>query len=214
VLLVGLTGGIGAGKSTVADALRERGAVVIDADAIAREVVAPGTPALVALGERFGADILGTDGALDRAALAAKAFVDDESRAALEAITHPAIGEEFVRRIAAAPPDAIVVHDVPLLAESKRGTGYDCVIVVEAPTEIRLDRLERRGVARDDAARRMAAQASDEERRALATWVVDNAGDRAELERQIGAIWIEIEALRDTKASAAAERVAGNRPRF
>src|SRR5689334_23564500 len=125
--MVGLTGGIGSGKSTVAKLLGARGAVVVDADQIAREVVEPGTPALAALVERFGDDILRPDGSLDRPALAKKAFADDESRQALEAITHPAIGEEFFRQLADAPPDAIVVHDVPLLVESTRGYDYGAV---------------------------------------------------------------------------------------
>ena len=196
--MVGLTGGIGSGKSTVAAMLAARGAVVVDADAIARQVVEPGTPALAKLVERFGADILAADGTLDRPALAAKAFVSDEERKALESITHPAIGEEFLRQVAAAPPDAIVVHDVPLLVESTRGLQYDAVIVVEAPLEVRLDRLEARGVPREDARRRIALQASDEDRRKVATWVVDNGGDVASLERQIDAIWADLQARTTT----------------
>jgi dephospho-CoA kinase len=190
--MVGLTGGIGSGKSTVAAMLVARGAVVVDADLIARQVVEPGTPALEKLVERFGADILAADGTLDRPALAAKAFVDDESKHALEAITHPAIAEEFLRQVAAAPPDGVVVHDVPLLVESKRGFDYACVIVVEAPLDTRLDRLEVRGMPRDDAQRRIALQATDEERRKVATWVVDNTGDLAALQKQIDAIWAEL----------------------
>jgi dephospho-CoA kinase len=190
--MVGLTGGIGSGKSTVAQLLRDRGAIVIDADAIARDVVEPGMPALDALVERFGADILRADGTLDRPALAKKAFVDDESRKALEAITHPAIGAEFLRQVAEAPADAIVVHDVPLLVESTRGFDYGAVIVVEAPVAVRLERLEARGVDRDDAEARMAAQATDEERRKVATWVLDNGGNLASLERLVDAIWSEL----------------------
>jgi dephospho-CoA kinase len=190
--MVGLTGGIGSGKSTVAVLLTDRGAIVIDADAIAREVVEPGTPALAALVERFGADILRPDGSLDRPALGRKAFVDEESRQALEAITHPAIGAEFLRRVADAPQGAVVVHDVPLLVESTRGFDYGAVIVVEAPREVRLERLEARGVPRADAEARMAAQATDEERRKVATWVVDNRGDLAALEAQVDAIWSEL----------------------
>ena len=193
--MVGLTGGIGSGKSTVARLLEARGAVVVDADAIAREVVEPGTPALGKLVERFGPEVLNRDGSLDRAALAAKAFVTDEDRKDLEAITHPAIGEEFLRRVAAAPEGAIVVHDVPLLVESTRGTLYAAVIVVEAPLEVRLDRLEARGVSREDAERRIALQASDEDRRKVATWVVDNSGDLAALESQIEKIWAELQDL-------------------
>jgi dephospho-CoA kinase len=193
MLMVGLTGGIGAGKSTVAALLAKRGAVVIDADRIAREVVEPGTPTLAQLVERFGPEILQANGALDRPKLAAVAFVDDATRKELEAITHPAIGAEFLRRVAEAPADAVVIHDVPLLVESKRGFEYACVIVVEAPLELRLDRLEARGVDRDDARRRIGLQATDEDRRKVATWVVDNAGDLAHLEKQISDIWIELE---------------------
>ncbi|MCU1426666.1 MAG: dephospho-CoA kinase [Actinomycetia bacterium] len=191
--MVGLTGGIGSGKSTVAGLLAKRGAVVVDADAIARQVVEPGTPALAALAERFGADILRPDGSLDRPALARKAFVDDESRKALEAITHPAIGAEFLRQLGDAPEGAVVVHDVPLLVESTRGYEYGAVIVVEAPREVRLARLEQRGVPRSDAEARMAAQATDEERRAVATWVLDNGGDLAALEVQVDAFWPDLQ---------------------
>jgi len=187
--MVGLTGGIGSGKSTVAELLARRGAIVVDADAIAHEVVEPGMPALAKLVERFGPQILRADGSLDRGALAARAFVTDETRKDLEAITHPAIGEAFLARVAAAPKDAIVVHDVPLLVESTRGFDYGAVIVVEAPLEVRLTRLEARGVPRDDALRRISLQASDEERRAVATWVIDNSGDRAALDTQIDAVW-------------------------
>jgi dephospho-CoA kinase len=193
--MIGLTGGIGAGKSTVAEILARKGAVVVDADAIAREVVEPGTPALAKLVERFGADILNADGSLDRGALAAKAFVDDDTKRELEAITHPAIGEEFLRRVAAAPEDAVVVHDVPLLVESERGLEYAGVIVVEAPLETRLDRLEARGVPRADARRRIALQASDEDRRNVATWIVDNSGDLPTLERQVDEVWEHIRRL-------------------
>ena len=192
--MVGLTGGIGSGKSTVARLLADRGAVVVDADAIARLVVEPGRPALAELAEAFGPEILHPDGSLDRAALAARAFVSDETRKRLEAITHPAIAKEFLAQIAAASPaDGIVVHDVPLLVESTRGYDYGAVIVVEAPTEMRLARLEERGVPRADAERRMGMQATDEDRRAVATWVIDNSGDLDDLERQVEAIWPEIE---------------------
>jgi dephospho-CoA kinase len=191
--MVGLTGGIGSGKSTVAAMLVARGAVVVDADLIARQVVAPRTPALEKLVERFGPEILRADGSLDRAALAERAFATEESKQDLEAITHPAIGEEFLRQVAAAPEAGIVVHDVPLLVESTRGLQYDAVIVVEAPTVVRLDRLERRGIPRDDAERRMTMQASDEDRRAVATWVLDNSGDGAALEAQVEKVWAELQ---------------------
>jgi dephospho-CoA kinase len=195
VLLVGLTGGIGAGKSTVADLLAARGAVIVDADEAARAVVEPGQAALAKLVDRFGAGILDTDGRLDRAALAKLAFVDDESRRDLEAITHPAINEEFTRQVAGAPSDAIVVLDVPLLVESEqaRKRQYQTVIVVEAPRHLRLARLEARGVDRTDAEARMAAQAGDEERRKIATYVVDNSGDRAALERRIDEVWADLQ---------------------
>jgi dephospho-CoA kinase len=195
MLLVGLTGGIGAGKSTVAELLARRGAVVVDADVVARAVVEPGEPAFDQLVERFGPGVVAADGRLDRPALAKVAFADDESRQALEAITHPAINAEFLKRVTAAPADAIVVCDVPLLAESAqaRARGYEIVIVVEAPREVRLDRLEGRGLTRSDAAARMAAQATDEQRRELATYVVDNGADRAHLEDQVGRIWVDLE---------------------
>ncbi|HMG27616.1 MAG TPA: dephospho-CoA kinase [Acidimicrobiia bacterium] len=195
MLLVGLTGGIGAGKSTVADLLAARGAVIVDADRVARAVVEPGQPALAKLVERFGDGIVDADGRLDRAALAKVAFSDGESRRDLEGITHPAINEEFTRRVAEAPSDAIVVLDVPLLAESEqaRKRPYQTVIVVEAPRDVRLRRLEARGVDRADAEARMNAQAGDDERRKLATYVVDNGGDRAALGRRIDEIWSDLE---------------------
>ncbi|GDX30577.1 hypothetical protein LBMAG14_10530 [Actinomycetes bacterium] len=198
MLLVGLTGGIGSGKSTVAALLRQRGAVVVDADVIARQVVEPKTPALAALVDRFGEQILGSNGKLDRAKLAELAFATEESRRALEAITHPAINEEFTRQMLAAPPDAIVICDVPLLAESDqaRNRGYPVVIVVESPIEVRLDRLEQRGITREDALRRISAQASDEERRELATILIDNSGDLSVLTERVGQVATELEAIR------------------
>ena len=201
MLMVGLTGGIGAGKSTVAALLAQRGAIVIDADAIAREVVEPGKPALEKLVERFGPEILQPDGSLDRPRLGAIAFVDAETKKDLEAITHPAIGELFLQRVAEAAPGSVVVHDVPLLVESKRGFEYAAVIVVEAPLEVRLDRLEARGVPRDDARRRIELQASDEDRRKVATWIVDNSGDLDALDRQIEKIWAELEKMAADAAS-------------
>lgn len=210
MVVVALTGGIGSGKSTVADGLVQRGAVLVDADAIARDVVEPGQPALDALVERFGAGILDAAERLDRPALAALAFADPDSRAALEAITHPAINAEFTRRMREAPPDAIVVCDVPLLAESTqaRRRGYELVIVVEAPRAVRLDRLERRGVPRADAERRMAAQATDDARRALATHIIDNAGDLTTLEGRIDEVWHDLERRRDDETGTE----TGDRP--
>jgi len=196
VLLVALTGGIGSGKSTVARMLAERGAVILDADAIAREVVEPGRPALERIVERFGPGVLDASGRLDRPALGGIVFDDESARRDLEAITHPAIGEEMASRMAAAPPDAGGVFDIPLLAESGRAgeRGYQAVVVVETPAEVRLDRLEGRGLAREDAEARMAAQAGDAERRAIATHVVDNSGDEAALARRVDELWSELTA--------------------
>jgi len=214
MVMAALTGGIGSGKSTVAELLARRGAVLVDADVIAREVVEPGTPALAALVERFGSGIVAGDGTLDRAALARVAFADDESRGALEAITHPAINAEFTRRCRDAPADAIVICDVPLLVESTqaRARGYELVIVVEAPREVRLRRLEGRGVPRDDAERRMAAQASDEERRAMATYLIDNGGDLAALESQVDAVWLDLERRRDEGGPPMTPRAGSGEP--
>jgi dephospho-CoA kinase len=214
VLLVGLTGGIGAGKSTVAEMLTERGAILIDGDVIARQVVEPGQPALAQIVERFGEDVLAPDGSLDRPALAAKAFASEEDRKDLEAITHPAIGAEFVRLMQEAPPDGIVVNDVPLLVESQKAAerGYEYVIVVEAPRELRLERLEGRGLTREDAEARMAAQATDEERRAIATHVLDNSGDRAHLDAQVETLWADLTEKAHAKAAAEAQNAVQPAP--
>jgi dephospho-CoA kinase len=211
MLLVGLTGGIGAGKSSVAELLADRGATIVDADVVARAVVEPGEPAFEQLVEHFGPGVVGPDGRLDRPALGRLAFVDDESRKALEAITHPAINAEFLKRVMAAPADGIVVCDVPLLAESEqaRARGYEVVIVVEAPRELRLERLEGRGLSRADAEARMSAQATDEQRRELATHVVDNGGDRAHLEAQVAELRADLERRRSEQARKAAEAAAG-----
>lgn len=179
MLMVGLTGGIGAGKSTVTTVLAENGAVIVDADRIAREIVEPGTPGLAMLVAEFGDDIVGPDGALDRAALAARAFVDADRTAALNAITHPLIGERTAELFESAPEDAIVVHDMPLLVEGGMTPAYHLVIVVDTPAEIRLRRLvEQRGMPEDDARARMSRQATDEARRAEADVLIDNSGDR------------------------------------
>jgi len=191
MLRVGLSGGIGSGKSTVARALARRGAFVVDADAIAREVVEPGEPGLAAVVERFGPGVLDGEGRLDRPKLAALVFDDSGARADLNAIVHPRVAAETVRRIAAAPPDAIVVIDVPLLVEAAR-SGYDAVVIVEAPEEVRLERLVGRGMTPDDARRRMAAQASDADRRKVADVILDNSGSEDDLERQIDALWAQL----------------------
>ncbi|MEI8000756.1 MAG: dephospho-CoA kinase [Actinomycetes bacterium] len=203
MLLVGLTGGIGSGKSTVAGLLAARGAVIVDADQVARDVVEPGQPAFLRLVERFGPEVVGPDGRLDRARLAELAFATEAGTAALNEITHPAVGDEFLRRMQAAPADAIVVCDVPLLVESETAAsrGYEFVIVVEAPRDLRLERLERRGVPRPDAEVRMAKQATDEQRRAVATHLVDNAGDRTRLEAQVNSIWQDLDAVRSARSA-------------
>lgn len=197
MLLIGLTGGIGSGKSTVSRLLADRGAVVIDADAVYHELIQPGRPGFEPLVAEFGPDILGSDGHIDRARLADLVFADEAARVRLNEITHPLVGEEMMRRVAEAPADAIVVMDIPLLAEggADRAGAYPVVIVVEAPADARLDRLEARGMDRADAAARMDKQASDEERRAIATHVVDNSGDLAALEVRIDDLWSELSSL-------------------
>jgi dephospho-CoA kinase len=193
MLRVGLSGGIGSGKSTVARSLAARGAIVIDADAIAREVVEPGTPGLDAVVERFGAGIVDGAGRLDRGRLAALVFDDAGARADLNAIVHPLVAAETARRIGAAPADAVVVIDVPLLVEAAR-SGYDLVVIVEAPEAVRLERLVARGMSPDDARKRMGAQASDADRRKVADVVLDNSASEADLERQIDALWGQLTA--------------------
>ncbi|HEX4217062.1 MAG TPA: dephospho-CoA kinase [Acidimicrobiales bacterium] len=192
MLTVGLTGGIGAGKSAVADLLAERGAVLIDADRIAREVVEPGGPAYQPLVDRFGAAVVGADGGIDRPALAAIVFADPAALADLNAITHPAIGAEMARRKQAAEgTDRVVVLDIPLLKAAHRETmSLDSVVVVDAPVETALTRLvELRGMSREDAEARMAAQVSREERLAGADLVVDNSGDLDHLRNEVERVW-------------------------
>ena len=191
VLRIGLTGGIGSGKSTVSELLTERGAVLVDADRIAREVVEPGTPGLAAVVEAFGDGVMGRDGALDRPGLAAIVFADPEARRRLDGIVHPLVRARAAELAAAAPPDAVVVHDVPLLVETGQAGHYDLVLVVEADPEIRVRRLVGRGMSEDDARARIAAQASDEQRRAVADVVLDNSGTRAELAAQVATFWTE-----------------------
>lgn len=191
MLRIGLTGGIGSGKSTVAGLLAERGAVVIDADRIAREVVEPGTPGLAAVVEAFGDGILAADGSLDRPALAAVVFTDAEARARLDGIVHPLVRDRAVQLAAAAAADAVLVNDVPLLVETGQAGSYDLVLVVEADLDTRLARLVDRGVPEDDARARIAAQATDEQRRAVADVVLDNSGTREQLAEQVARVWGE-----------------------
>jgi dephospho-CoA kinase len=193
VLRVGLTGGIGAGKSEVSLRLAEQGAVVIDADAIAREVVAPDTAGLAEVTEAFGREILRPDGELDRPRLGDIVFADPELREKLNAIIHPRVGARMTELEQAAGPGAIVVHDVPLIAENGLADAYDVVVVVDVPPRIQIDRLVRyRGMTREQARARMAAQASREQRLAVAGIVIDNSGSLAELNRQVGDLWAEL----------------------
>jgi dephospho-CoA kinase len=188
--VVGLTGGIGSGKSTVAALLAEHGAIVVDCDALGRQVIEPGGRAYARVIERFGRGIVRDDGHIDRAALAAIVFNDEAELAALNGISHPAIDAEIADRIEAAPSDAIVVLDMAVLVETQLGKGqYDIVVVVEAPLEVRLVRLARRGMSEADARARISSQASDEQRRAVADHVVDNSGDLAALRRAVSALW-------------------------
>ena len=201
MLRVGLTGGIGSGKSEVSRRLAARGAVIIDADAAAREVVAPGTPGLAQIAEAFGPGVLGPDGALDRERLGAIVFHDPALRAKLNAIVHPlvrdwmTVAERAAAEAAAATGrDLIVVHDVPLLAESRRADGFDLVIVVDVPPELQVERLARqRGMTPDQARARMAAQASRDQRRAIAGVVIDNSGSLDDLDRRVAEVWADLQ---------------------
>ncbi|MCL7497358.1 dephospho-CoA kinase [Streptomyces sp. MCA2] len=187
---VGLTGGIGAGKSEVSRLLASYGAVIVDADKIAREVVEPGTPGLAAVVAEFGDGVLTPDGSLDRPKLGGIVFSDPEKLKALNAIVHPLVGARSAELEASAGPDAVVVHDVPLLTENGLAPLYDLVVVVDAAVGTQLDRLVRlRGMAEDEAKSRMAAQATREQRLAVADLVIDNDGPLEALERQVRAVW-------------------------
>jgi len=197
MLRVGLTGGIGAGKSEVSRLLARYGAVIVDSDRIAREVVEPGTPGLAAVVGEFGTEVLAPDGGLDRAKLGSVVFQDRERLAALNAIVHPLVRErsaeleEQARREAG--EDAVVVHDVPLLTENGLAPLYDRVVVVEASQATRLERLLRtRGMDEREARARMAAQATPEDRRAVADIVIENDGTREELEQRVRTVWEEL----------------------
>ena len=187
---VGLTGGVASGKSTVSAALAEHGAVIIDADALAREVVAKGTPGLAAVVEEFGAELLGPDGELDRPAMGRLVFNDEGARKRLEAIVHPLVFERIVALEEGASEDAVVVHDIPLLAESGRADTFDAVIVVDADPEVQVDRMVReRGWTREEAEARMLAQASREERLAVATHVIENDGTLEQLRARVEEVY-------------------------
>ncbi|WP_407553687.1 dephospho-CoA kinase [Streptomyces sp. Pv4-95] len=187
---VGLTGGIGAGKSEVSRLLASYGAVIVDADRIAREVVEPGTPGLAAVAEEFGDGVLTPEGTLDRPKLGGIVFADPEKLKALNAIVHPLVGSRSAELEAAAGSEAVVVHDVPLLTENGLAPLYDLVVVVDAAPETQLDRLVRlRGMSEDEAKSRMAAQATREQRLAVADHVIDNDGPLEALEPQVRAVW-------------------------
>lgn len=190
---VGLTGGIASGKSAVSAVLADLGAVIIDADLLAREVVAQGTPGLQRVVEEFGPGVLTPEGDLDRPAMARLVFDDESARKRLEAIVHPLVFERIVALEQAAGPDDVVVHDIPLLAESGRGDTFDAVIVVETPRETQIERMMRdRGMSAEDAAARIDAQATPEQRRAIATYVVDNTGSLDDLRARVGEIYAEL----------------------
>ncbi|WP_447925417.1 dephospho-CoA kinase [Georgenia muralis] len=192
MLSVGLTGGIGSGKSTVAAELARLGAVVVDADRIAREVVAPGTPGLAAVAAEFGPGVLHPDGSLDRQALAARVFADPAALRRLGEITHPLVAAESRRRQKAAQAGAVVVHDVPLIVENGLADRYDLVVVVGADEDTRTARLvASRGMAEDDARARIRAQADDDARRAVADVWLDNSGTTEELLAAVGRLWRE-----------------------
>jgi dephospho-CoA kinase len=186
VVRVALTGGVASGKSTVAGILEELGAVVIDSDRLAREVVEPGTPGLAAVVDAFGGDVLADDGRLDRPALGARVFADELARKRLEAILHPLIRARAAELESAADPDALVVHNIPLLVETGQAAAFDAVLVVDVPVETQVERMvQDRGWTREDAQARVAAQTSREQRRAAATYVIDNTGTHDDLRERV-----------------------------
>jgi dephospho-CoA kinase len=198
MLRVGLTGGIGAGKSEVSKRLAALGAVVVDADKAAREVVEPGTPGIARIAETFGRGVLQPDGSLDRAKLAEIVFADEEARGRLNAIVHPLV-HEWMRAADAAAlrsrgNDVVVVHDVPLLAEGGRGGEFDVVIVVDVPPGVQVERLAGRGMPEEQARARMAAQAARERRLAVADIVIDNSGSLDDLDQRIAEVWADLRA--------------------
>ncbi|MGW1602381.1 dephospho-CoA kinase [Streptomyces eurythermus] len=205
MLTVGLTGGIGAGKSEVSRLLVEHGAVLIDSDRIAREVVAPGTPGLAAVVDAFGPDVLAADGGLDRPRLGSIVFADPEKLAVLNSIVHPLVRDRSRELESAVPEDAVVVHDVPLLTENGLAPLYDVVIVVDASPRTQLDRLVRlRGMTEEDARARMAAQATREQRREIADIVIDNDVPLDALRKRVAEVWDDL-ARRARQGSAGVE---------
>jgi dephospho-CoA kinase len=190
---VGLTGGVASGKSAVSAILAELGAVVVDADVLAREVVAPGTDGLRRVAAEFGTDVLTEQGELDRAALGALVFADEAARRRLEAIIHPLVRARAAEIEAAAPEGAVVVHDIPLLTETGQAGSFDAVVVVDAPVETQVERMVAwRGWAREEALARVAAQATREQRRAVATYVIDNTGTLEDLRDRVTEVFKEL----------------------
>jgi dephospho-CoA kinase len=196
MLRVGLTGGIGSGKSAVSERLATLGAVVLDGDKAARAVVEPGTPGLARITETFGPEVLRPDGSLDRAGLAGIVFADEAARGKLNAITHPLIHQYIQAAEEAAVkqggPDTVIVHDIPLLAEGQRAAGFDVVVVVDVPAELQVSRLAARGMPEDQARARMAAQATREQRLAIADIVIDNSGTLEDLDRRVAEVWADL----------------------
>ncbi|MGQ0624400.1 MAG: dephospho-CoA kinase [Sporichthyaceae bacterium] len=192
-LQIALTGGIGSGKTAVSDLLGSWGALVIDADVLAREVVEPGTPGLAAIRAEFGPGVLTADGRLDREALAAIVFTDDAARSRLNAIVHPLVRARADQLAAAAPPGSVVVHAIPLLVEAGRTGGFDRVVVVDVDPDAAIERLIIfRGMSEADARARVAAQTSRAARLAIADVVIDNSGDRAHLQAQVRVLWDQL----------------------
>uniref|UniRef100_UPI00289F0B02 dephospho-CoA kinase n=1 Tax=Arthrobacter sp. TaxID=1667 RepID=UPI00289F0B02 len=190
MLRVGLTGGIAAGKSLAAQALERCGAMLVDADALAREVVEPGTPGLSAVTREFGPGVLDTEGRLDRPALAALVFGNEERRRTLNGIIHPLVRARAAEILAATAPETVVVQDIPLLVETGQDSAFHLVVVVEAPLEVRVERMvTQRGMARDAALARIAAQADDAQRRAAADVVIENTGAAEDLRSSIEQLW-------------------------
>jgi dephospho-CoA kinase len=209
VLIIGLTGGIGSGKSTVAEMLGRRGAVVIDVDGLGRAVIATDGRAVDAVVNRFGEYVRGPDGGIDRAALASIVFGDESQLLALNEISHPMINElldEAIEEVINGPADSadnIVVMDMAVLLESQLGSvsrhSYEIVVTVEAPLPVRLERLEGRGMTRDDAVARIENQASDDDRRAIAQYVVGNGGDLEDLTASVGKLWADLQRVHASK---------------
>ncbi|GAA2152989.1 dephospho-CoA kinase [Nocardioides koreensis] len=192
---VGLTGGVASGKSTVSAILAELGAVVIDADQLAREVVAAGTSGLAEVVAAFGDDVLTAEGELDRPAMGAIVFADPEKRRVLESVIHPRVRARAAEMEAAAPAGAVVVHDIPLLAETGQADGFDAVVVVDVPAEVQAERMTvLRGMTPEEARARIGAQASREQRRAIATYVIENTGSLADLRTEVERVYDELAA--------------------